>query len=94
MKKIRAKYNNTSIISYKKNLGKSAALKIGLKKCKTGIVVFYDCDLPYFSYLPKANRKEKPIAQPNKTHENRVERVVKPYFKRLNYAKNTIYHFA
>ncbi len=53
LKKIRAKYNNTSIISYKKNLGKSAALKIGLKKCKTGIVVFYDCDLPYFSYLPK-----------------------------------------
>lgn len=53
LKKIEAKYKNTSIISYKKNLGKSAALKIGLKKCKTDIVVFYDCDLPYFSYLPK-----------------------------------------
>ena len=53
LRKIKAKYKNISIISYKKNLGKSAALKIGLKKCKTDIVVFYDCDLPYFSYLPK-----------------------------------------
>ena len=53
LKKIEAKYKNISIISYKKNLGKSAALKIGLKKCKTDIVVFYDCDLPYFSYLLK-----------------------------------------
>ena len=53
LRKIEAKYKNISIISYKKNLGKSAALKIGLKKCKTDIVVFYDCDLPYFSYLPK-----------------------------------------
>ena len=53
LRKIEAKYKNISVISYKKNLGKSAALKIGLKKCKTDIVVFYDCDLPYFSYLPK-----------------------------------------
>ena len=53
LKKIRSKYKNISIISYKQNLGKSAALQIGLKKCKRGIVVFYDCDLPYFSYLPK-----------------------------------------
>ena len=53
LKKIKAKHKNISIISYKKNLGKSAALKIGLKRCKTNIVVFYDCDLPYFSYLQK-----------------------------------------
>ena len=53
LKKIKAKFKNISIISYKKNLGKSAALQIGLKKCKTNIVVFYDCDLPYFSYLPR-----------------------------------------
>jgi len=53
LKKIKAKHKNISIISYKKNLGKSAALKIGLKRCKTNIVVFYDCDLPYFSYLEK-----------------------------------------
>lgn len=53
LKKIKSKYKNTSIISYKKNLGKSAALLMGLKKCKTDIVVFYDCDLPYFNYLPK-----------------------------------------
>ena len=53
LKKIKAKFRNISIISYKENLGKSAALQIGLKKCKTNIVVFYDCDLPYFGYLPK-----------------------------------------
>ena len=53
LKKIEKKFRNISIISYKKNLGKSAALQIGLKKCKTNIVVFYDCDLPYFSYLPR-----------------------------------------
>jgi polyisoprenyl-phosphate glycosyltransferase len=53
LRRIKAKYKNISIISYKKNLGKSAALKIGLKKCKTDIVVFYDCDLPYFGYLPR-----------------------------------------
>ena len=53
LKKIKIKYKNISIISYKKNLGKSAALQIGLKKCKTDIVVFYDCDLPYFNYLQK-----------------------------------------
>ena len=53
LKRIEAKSKNISIISYKKNLGKSAALKIGLKKCKTDIIVFYDCDLPYFSYLPR-----------------------------------------
>lgn len=53
LKKIKAKHKNISIISYKKNLGKSAALKKGLKRCKTNIVVFYDCDLPYFSYLEK-----------------------------------------
>jgi len=53
LKKIKAKYRNISVISYKRNLGKSAALQIALKKCKTEIVVFYDCDLPYFSYLPK-----------------------------------------
>ena len=53
LKKIKSKYKNISIISYKHNLGKSAALQIALKKCKTGIVVFYDCDLPYFNYLAK-----------------------------------------
>ena len=53
LRKIEAKYKDISIISYKKNLGKSAALKIGLKRCKTNIVIFYDCDLPYFKYLPK-----------------------------------------
>ena len=53
LKKIKSQYKNISIISYKKNLGKSAALQIGLKKCKTNIVIFYDCDLPYFKYLPK-----------------------------------------
>ena len=53
LKKIEKKFRNISIISYKKNLGKSAALQIGLKKCKTNIVIFYDCDLPYFNYLPK-----------------------------------------
>jgi len=53
LKKIESKYKNTSIISCKKNLGKSAALQIGLKKCKTDIVIFYDCDLPYFNYLQK-----------------------------------------
>lgn len=53
LKKVKLKNQNISIISYKKNLGKSAALLIGLKKCKDQIVVFYDCDLPYFTYLPK-----------------------------------------
>jgi polyisoprenyl-phosphate glycosyltransferase len=56
LKKIKAKFKNVSIISYKKNLGKSGALKLGLKKCVTNIVVFYDCDLPYFSYLSKLIR--------------------------------------
>ena len=53
LKKINIEKNKISIISYKKNLGKSAALKKGLQKCNKGIVIFYDCDLPYFNYLPK-----------------------------------------
>tara|TARA_B100000900_G_scaffold401303_1_gene405838 strand:+ start:474 stop:1214 length:741 start_codon:yes stop_codon:yes gene_type:complete len=53
LKRVKSKFKKISIISYKKNLGKSAALLVGLKKCKNNIVVFYDCDLPYFTYLPR-----------------------------------------
>lgn len=53
LKNIVSKNNNLSIISYKKNLGKSAALKSGIKKSKNKILVFFDSDLPYFQYLSK-----------------------------------------
>ena len=53
LKDIVSKNKNLSIISYKKNLGKSAALKSGIKKSKYKILVFFDSDLPYFEYLGK-----------------------------------------
>ena len=51
LKKVNLKNIKFSILSYKKNLGKSAALKKGIKKSNNNIIVFYDCDLPYFKYL-------------------------------------------
>ena len=52
LKKIKSK-KNIKIISFKNNSGKSTILKFALKKCQEGIVILYDCDLPYFSYLTK-----------------------------------------
>ncbi len=53
LKKIKSNNKNVQIISHKKNLGKSSVLKLALKKCSNDIVIFYDCDLPYFKYLAK-----------------------------------------
>ena len=52
LKKIKSK-KNIKIISFKNNSGKSTILKFALKKCEEGVVILYDCDLPYFSYLTK-----------------------------------------
>jgi len=52
LKKIKSK-KNIKIISFKNNSGKSTILKFALKKCGEGIVILYDCDLPYFGYLTK-----------------------------------------
>ena len=41
------------MISYNQNLGKSAALKKGIQKSKNEILIFLDCDLPYFQYFDK-----------------------------------------
>ena len=52
LKKIKS-IKNIKIISFKNNSGKSTILKFALKKCEEGIVILYDCDLPYFGYLTK-----------------------------------------
>ena len=52
LKKIKLK-KKIKIISFKNNSGKSTVLKLALKKCQNGIVILYDCDLPYFKYLTK-----------------------------------------
>ena len=51
LRKLQFKYNKVKIISFKKNEGKSAILKKSIKKTKGNIIVFYDCDLPYFNYF-------------------------------------------
>lgn len=53
LKNIKLKNKNISLISYNQNLGKSAALKKGIQKSKYNILIFLDCDLPYFQYLNK-----------------------------------------
>ena len=53
LKKIKSLDKNIKIISNKKNFGKSSILKMALKNLSNCIVVFYDCDLPYFRYLTK-----------------------------------------
>ena len=51
LRKLQFKYNKVKIISFQRNEGKSAVLKKSLKKTKGNIIVFYDCDLPYFNYF-------------------------------------------
>ncbi len=53
LKKIKHNKKKIKIISHKENLGKSEVLKLALKSCNNEIIVFYDCDLPYFQYLTK-----------------------------------------
>ena len=53
LKRVKSLNKKIKIISYKKNLGKSSILKIAIKNLSNCIVVFYDCDLPYFEYLTK-----------------------------------------
>lgn len=51
LRKLQFKYKKVKIINFQKNEGKSAVLKKSLKKIKGNIIVFYDCDLPYFNYF-------------------------------------------
>ena len=53
LKKLKKKYTFIKIINFNTNKGKSAVLKSGIKKISGNILVFYDCDLPYFSYFNK-----------------------------------------
>jgi len=53
LKKLSINNNLVKIITYKKNLGKSAALKKGIDLSKYENIIFIDADLPYFSYLNK-----------------------------------------
>ena len=51
LRKLQFEYNKVKIINFQKNEGKSAVLKKSIKKTKGNIIVFYDCDLPYFNYF-------------------------------------------
>ena len=53
LRNIKLRNKKISLISYNQNLGKSAALKKGIQKSKNEILIFLDCDLPYFEYLDK-----------------------------------------
>ena len=53
LKKLSINNNLVKIITYKKNLGKSAALKKGIGLSRYKNIIFIDADLPYFSYLNK-----------------------------------------
>lgn len=53
LKKLSINNNLVKIITYKKNLGKSAALKKGIDLSTYKNIIFIDADLPYFSYLNK-----------------------------------------
>ena len=57
LKNIELQNKKISLISYNQNLGKSAALKKGIQKSKNDILIFLDCDLPYFQYLDKLINK-------------------------------------
>ena len=52
LEKIKPK-SKVKIISFANNSGKSSIIKFALKKCKDGVVILYDCDLPYFKYLTR-----------------------------------------
>ena len=51
LKLLQNNIKNVKIINFKINEGKSAVLKKSIKKTKGNIIVFYDCDLPYFNYF-------------------------------------------
>ena len=51
LKRVKSKFKNISIISCKKNLGKSFAIRQGLKLAKSNYIILIDCDLPYFEKL-------------------------------------------
>ena len=51
LKLLKNNIKNVKIINFKINEGKSAVLKKSIKKTKGNIIVFYDCDLPYFNYF-------------------------------------------
>lgn len=51
LKILKDKHSNIRIINFRINKGKSAVLKKSIKKTKGNIIVFYDCDLPYFTYF-------------------------------------------
>ena len=51
LKKLQFKYNKVKVINFQKNEGKSSVLKKSIKKTSGNIIVFYDCDLPYFNYF-------------------------------------------
>ena len=50
---IKRKNKKVKIINNYKNLGKSSSLIKGIKKTKNQNLIIYDCDQPYFKYLPK-----------------------------------------
>ena len=47
------KAKKIKIFNKRENLGKGAAIKLGLKKAFGEYLIFIDCDLPYLSSLPK-----------------------------------------
>lgn len=51
------KKKRLKIISYKKNLGKSYAIRKALKIAKYKTIIFIDCDLPYFNKLDLVIKK-------------------------------------
>ncbi len=51
LKKLKKKYKIIKIVNFNINKGKSAVLKKNINKTKGNIIVFYDCDLPYFNYF-------------------------------------------
>ena len=51
LKKLKKKYKIIKLVNFNINKGKSAVLKKNINKTKGNIIVFYDCDLPYFNYF-------------------------------------------
>lgn len=53
LKKLQKKSKEIKVINFKINSGKSSVLKKTIRKINGDIIIFYDCDLPYFNYLNK-----------------------------------------
>ena len=56
---IKKNFKNISLLVNKKNLGKSASVRKGIKIAKGKKVLIYDCDLPYYNVLSNFLKKLK-----------------------------------